>query len=881
MSHVTEQSDPLSSLHTFAVDGHAYAVDGASAAAFDLDEHALRALNTMTQVRSPDPTLGKDAEAQKPESAVARRELEQLRGYLARSLVQEDQARRRACTSADPSGSLEVCLCATLRCNLACEYCFVRGDHQERATALGDMTLGTARAAIDFALEKLPAPTGELVFSFGHTGEPMLVRDTYIEAREYAQRRAVEMARKVSFGMGGTNLTLTGTEDFCLLPWPAVSLDGPREVHDRVRRSRDGKPTYDLVASALRELLLGYPQQAAETNLLAAITADSTDIRGIFLHLASFGAPYVSLNPVRLPPTSRLAITETSASRLLAGYDELLKHLLASEDPDLLGLLMQMIHYQDYFGRFVLRVALGQRGVRRCGAGDTMFAVLPSGDVHPCPELAATQRLRMGSIWEGLDSAVMRQLQSRRVWDSAACGRCWARLLCGGECLHAKAIDEASGAAPGTTGICILTRGLIERAIHLVSRLRAERASAMATVLEARAPRPSPPGQERPRMAIPHVTGSSPEASWTPRRLERGNWRPASPRLEPEEYDLYALYRVEQAASMLDVLQIALRLKLFDVLDQGAGTVGEIASSLGIAERPARALIVACAALGLIGKQAGRYCNLPEAAERLVSSGRLYAEYARIRDGREQMSPRTVARFQSVLINTPCSPAPWLPIADRQGVPIAGGAGAAQHTAHQTARFLSREVHQERKYWGEKLAEIAALGAHRQIVDLGGATGGHLEALLERFDHLQGVLFDLPYSLEAARSHLRSRRVASRVHYHAGDFFSDPFPEHNDAFLMCHVLHDWSEGNCIKLLRKCWEALPPGGMVMGVEFPLNDEEAGPTVAALEGLYVLYGCMEGEQRTGPQICALLAGAGFAVAEPHAIDTEQTLFTGSRP
>ena len=118
------------------------------------------------------------------------------------------------------------------------------------------------------------------------------------------------------------------------------------------------------------------------------------------------------------------------------------------------------------------------------------------GALFPCPELAAVGEHRIGSIGDGLDEASMEWLRARSVWDNSTCAGCWARLLCGGDCLSNRAIYQRSGRPPDP-GMCAFTRGLIERAIHLVTRLRETRPEVLAEVLEARAGWLMEPGEER------------------------------------------------------------------------------------------------------------------------------------------------------------------------------------------------------------------------------------------------------------------------------------------------------------------------------------------------------------------------------------------------
>lgn len=476
----TEGRDLLRSIHSFSCGGRHYAVEGTSGSAFELDSHLARALAGIRDPGTvPQPPLDSRAASE------AGAGLEELREKVRRSARGGARLRWREERERSPR-AVELCLCASFRCNLACAYCFVRLGSQRRQKASADMTLETAKAAVEFALDQLTAASDQLIVSFGHTGEPLLSKALYAKLGEYVRRRAADTGRRIAYGMAATNLTLAGEGDVPNPAWLTVSLDGPREIHDQVRRTRAGDGTYDVVVSAFRRLLASLPTEAAGANLVATLTRRSTDIRGIFLHLVSLGAPFVTLSPARLPPTSDLAITEAAADELLAGYDDLLQHLLSLGGDSLAHHLGCMVHAQDYFGRHVLRIALGHRVTRRCDAGTGLFAVTPDGSLFPCPELAALGCMPIGSIHGGIRESVVSELRSRDVRKLAPCAACWARLWCGGECLSHRAMYQAFGSPPDP-GMCRFTRGLIERAIHLVSWLRRTNSDALRTVLDSRA----------------------------------------------------------------------------------------------------------------------------------------------------------------------------------------------------------------------------------------------------------------------------------------------------------------------------------------------------------------------------------------------------------
>jgi hypothetical protein len=144
------------------------------------------------------------------------------------------------------------------------------------------------------------------------------------------------------------------------------------------------------------------------------------------------------------------------------------------------------------------------------------------------------------------------------------------------------------------------------------------------------------------------------------------------------------------------------------------------------------------------------------------------------------------------------------------------------------------------------------------LVDVGGATGHLLATVLERFPSVGGVLYDLPHVVADAPPLLAARGMTDRVKIEAGSFF-DHVPEGADAYLMSHIIHDWSEPQCLTILGNCRKAMRKDGRVLLVEMvlPPGDE---PHFGKLLDIMMLVG-PGGQERTEPEYAALLGKAGF--------------------
>jgi hypothetical protein len=146
------------------------------------------------------------------------------------------------------------------------------------------------------------------------------------------------------------------------------------------------------------------------------------------------------------------------------------------------------------------------------------------------------------------------------------------------------------------------------------------------------------------------------------------------------------------------------------------------------------------------------------------------------------------------------------------------------------------------------------------LVDVGGATGNMLAAVLSRHPDVRGVLFDLPHVLRDAPALLKARGVDARVTLEAGSFF-ERVPVGGDAYLLSHIIHDWSEEQCLTILGHCRTAMGPKGRLLIVETVLPEGNA-PHQGKLQDLVMLV-FPGGQERTEAEYVALLGKAGLAL------------------
>ena len=144
------------------------------------------------------------------------------------------------------------------------------------------------------------------------------------------------------------------------------------------------------------------------------------------------------------------------------------------------------------------------------------------------------------------------------------------------------------------------------------------------------------------------------------------------------------------------------------------------------------------------------------------------------------------------------------------------------------------------------------------IVDVGGGTGNMLSAILIQYPQLRGVLFDLPQVIQDASQLIDGRGLNGRVTFDGGSFF-ERVPAGGDAYLLSHIIHDWSEDQCLTILENCRRAMKPGSKLLIIEMVLPEGDTPHPGKLMDiGMRVNTG---GEERTAEEYGALLDKAGF--------------------
>ncbi|GAB1820817.1 methyltransferase [Herbidospora sp. RD11066] len=160
------------------------------------------------------------------------------------------------------------------------------------------------------------------------------------------------------------------------------------------------------------------------------------------------------------------------------------------------------------------------------------------------------------------------------------------------------------------------------------------------------------------------------------------------------------------------------------------------------------------------------------------------------------------------------------------------------------------------------LANNYDLSGARKVIDLGGGRGHILGALLTANPHLEGVLFDLERVLSSGEAALTEAGLAGRCEFVVGDFFAH-IPSGPDVYLLANVIHNWSDEDCVRILRNVRAAMPADGKVLILEIVLSDDDS-PHVGKDGDIRMLSLSGGGMERTPAEYQTLLEKSGLTTA-----------------
>ena len=356
-----------------------------------------------------------------------------------------------------------LCLHVAHTCNLNCEYCFAAQGkyHGERVL----MTLEVGKRALDFLVENSGSRTNLEVDFFG--GEPLLNWEVVKDIVRYGRELEKIHNKKFRFTLTTNGVLLNDDViDFANKEMHNVvlSLDGRKEIHDRLRKTVNGKGSYDTIVPKFQHFV----QKRGDKGyyIRGTFTHNNVDFTNDIFHMADLGFTELSMEPVVCKPDDPYALTEDDLPKLFEQYEILACEMLKREKQ---GNGFTFYHY-------MIDLKAGPciyKRISGCGSGTEYMAVTPWGELFPCHQFVGDEKYSLGNIWDGVtNKEAQNEFKLCNAYSREECRDCWAKLYCSGGCAA-----NSYHAAGSITGVYEYGCKLFKKRIECAVMMQAAKAS--------------------------------------------------------------------------------------------------------------------------------------------------------------------------------------------------------------------------------------------------------------------------------------------------------------------------------------------------------------------------------------------------------------------
>ncbi len=318
-----------------------------------------------------------------------------------------------------------LCLHIAHDCNLKCRYCFAEEGEYHGRRAL--MSYEVGRKALDFLVANSGSRVNLEVDFFG--GEPLMNWQVVKDLVAYGRSLEEPHHKKFRFTLT-TNGVLLDDDiiDFANREMANIvlSVDGRKEINDRMRPLAGGQGSYDLILPKYRKVA----ESRKQTNyyVRGTFTHFNKDFAADVLHLADLGFKQISVEPVVAAQSEDYALVESDIPEILAEYDKLAAEMIKRHRE---GRGFNFFH-------FMIDLEGGPCVYKRlsgCGSGTEYLAVTPWGDFYPCHQFVGQEDFLMGNVDDGITNTDIRgQFKECNVYSKEKCRDCFAKFYCSGGC---------------------------------------------------------------------------------------------------------------------------------------------------------------------------------------------------------------------------------------------------------------------------------------------------------------------------------------------------------------------------------------------------------------------------------------------------------------
>lgn len=324
-----------------------------------------------------------------------------------------------------PSPIKALCLHVSHDCNLRCAYCFAATGDFGVGRKLMDAEMG--KKAIDFLVANSGDRVNLEVDFFG--GEPLMSWNAIKEIVAYARSMEKQIGKRFRFTMTTNGMLLDDEKIEYLneeMSNVVLSIDGRKEVHDKMRPCPNGTGSYDHILPKFRKMVS--LRGTKDYYVRGTFTKYNLDFSEDVFHLYEQGFDQISVEPVVAAADMPYALTEAELSAIAAEYETLANRMLDNEKK---GGKFNFFHFSIDLNNGPCAI----KRLRGCGCGNDYVAITPEGDIYPCHQFVGVEGYRMGSLVDGsFDTEMKAKFAAAHVGNKPECRECWAKFYCSGGC---------------------------------------------------------------------------------------------------------------------------------------------------------------------------------------------------------------------------------------------------------------------------------------------------------------------------------------------------------------------------------------------------------------------------------------------------------------
>ena len=319
-----------------------------------------------------------------------------------------------------------LCLHIAHDCNLKCKYCFAEEGEYHGKRSL--MSFEVGKKAIDFLIKASGTRRNLEVDFFG--GEPLMNFGVVKQIVEYARSVEKENNKNFRFTITTNGILLNDEIQEYInqnMHNVVLSIDGRKEVNDKMRVRAGGQGSYDTIIPKFQKLAESRNQ--TDYYVRGTFTRNNLDFSKDVLHLADLGFKQISVEPVVADEKESYALKEEDLPVIFEEYEKLAKEMLKRKKE---GKNFNFFHFMIDLtgGPCVTKRLVG------CGSGTEYLAVTPEGDLYPCHQFVGMEQFKMGDVDTGVVKDDIRcNFENCNVYSKPKCKDCWAKFYCSGGCV--------------------------------------------------------------------------------------------------------------------------------------------------------------------------------------------------------------------------------------------------------------------------------------------------------------------------------------------------------------------------------------------------------------------------------------------------------------